>query len=91
MSCGLEIEIEKPEINYIEIETCVENNVNNIEIEKYDMFNVEIITSEIMMVYDLPDNIPLSKILFTGYGTGYSGLDNYLDQYQFDCGYPFNE
>ena len=47
---------------------------------------VEVINTEKMMVSELPDNIPLTKIK----KTGVDGLDYYLDNYDYkiDCGTP---
>jgi hypothetical protein len=60
-----------------------ENN-SILEVESGSMgdithITVEVINTEFIQISDLPDNIPLSKI---------SGLDAYLDNYQFDCGTP---
>jgi hypothetical protein len=48
-------------------------------IQEEVVYNIEVIDTEKLLISDLPDNIPLSKI---------SGLDAYLDEYEFDCGDP---
>ena len=78
------IEITDPQTNLIEVETTYLDIVNNIEIERSDSFNIEIINTEKILVGDLPDNIPMSKIK----KAGIDGLDYYLDHYSFDCGTP---
>jgi hypothetical protein len=80
------IEIE-PNTQILDIETSFIENINNIEIENYQTFNLEIINTEKILFSDLPDiflentfgNINVGRI---------SGLDNYLDHYNFDCGTP---
>lgn len=78
------IEITDPSTNVLEIETSYVDIVNNIEIERTDNFNIEIVNTEKILVGDLPDNIPMSKIQ----KAGIDGLDYYLDNYEFDCGSP---
>ncbi len=78
------IEITDPQTNLLEIETTYVDIVNNIEIERSDSFNIEIVNTEKVLVGDLPDNIPMSKIK----KAGIDGLDEYLDHYEFDCGTP---
>lgn len=48
-------------------------------IQEEVVYNIDIIDTEKILISDLPDNIPVSKI---------SGLDAYLDEYEFDCGTP---
>lgn len=78
------IEILDPQINILEIETNFLETINTIEIERSESFNLEIINTEKILVGDLPDNIPLTKIQ----KDGLDGLDYYLDHYTFDCGTP---
>jgi hypothetical protein len=78
------IEITDPQTNLLEIETTYVDIVNNIEIERFDSFNIEIVNTEKVLVGDLPDNIPLSKIKLTGPDS----VSSYLDSYEFDCGTP---
>lgn len=44
------IEITDPQISFIEIETSFINNENNIEIERYDTFNLELINTDITSI-----------------------------------------
>ena len=78
------IEITDPTTNLLEIETTYLDVVNNIEIERSDNFNIEIVNTEKVLVGDLPDNIPMSKIK----KTVIDSLNEYLDHYTFDCGTP---
>lgn len=58
------VEILEPVNNIIEIETSFLDVVtDNIEIERYDSFNLEIINTEKILAGDLPDDIPISKIV----------------------------
>lgn len=114
------IEILEPTINYLDVSTSFIENINNIEIERSENYNLEIINTEKILWSDLPDNIPMSKISgnlhysriegletfvssFTAsgvnnvkvenllWGDNGIGLDNYLNQYEFDCGLPNND
>lgn len=78
------IEITDPQTNLLEIETTYLDIINNIEIERSDNFNIEIVNTEKVLVGDLPDNIPMSKIK----QTGADSLNEYLNHYTFDCGTP---
>jgi hypothetical protein len=89
--------IDRP-IFYLSIETTVGMSNNSIEIEKYNDYNLELINTERVLASDLPDDIPMSKIVGNlpiqridfgnAYGVGFVGLDQYLDSYDFDCGTP---
>jgi hypothetical protein len=61
----------------LDIETSTIDNLPNIIIELTR-------DSSIILISDLPDNIPFSKIK----KEGLDGVDNYLDNYEFDCGSP---
>lgn len=82
------LEIVDPQINLLEIETSFIDNVNNIEIERSESFNIELINTERILASDLPDNIPMSKIIGSLDVARISGLSEYLDEYEFDCGTP---
>jgi hypothetical protein len=82
------IEVVDPQINYIEVETSFLNYTNNIEIERYETFNLELINTEKILASDLPDDIPMSKIVGNLDVARIEGLDDYLDNYEFDCGTP---
>lgn len=62
------VEIVNPEIYTIAIETSVLCNINNIEIEKYNTTNLEIVNTNIILPSDIPD-ISVDKII---------GLNQYL-------------
>ena len=55
------LEILEPTTNILEVETSFGTIVNNIEIELFDTFNLEIVNTEKILAGDLPDNIPMSK------------------------------
>lgn len=82
------IEITDPVKNILEIETSFGVIVNNIEIEKFDAVNVEIINTEKILAFDLPDDIPMSKIVGNLDVSRIDNLDVYLDSYEFDGGSP---
>jgi hypothetical protein len=82
------LEILEPTTNILEVETSFGTIVNNIEIELFDTFNLEIVNTEKILAGDLPDNIPMSKIVGNLDVARIDGLDVYLDNYEFDCGSP---
>lgn len=82
------VEILEPTINVLEVETSFGSVVNNIEIERFEAFNLEIVNTEKILASDLPDDIPMSKIVGNLSVTRIHGLDEYLDSYAFDCGSP---
>lgn len=82
------IEILEPTITYLNVSTSFTENINNIEIERSENFNLEIVNTEKILWNDLPDNIPMSKISGNLNVARIEGLDDYLDQYEFDCGTP---
>lgn len=75
------LEITDPQVQILEIETSHTHYCNNIEIERYDSFNLELINTEKILVSDLPDNIPMNKIVGNLHYTRIEGLDDYLDEY----------
>jgi len=68
MSNSCYVEIINPEIYTISVETSVLCNINNIEIEKYNTTNLEIVNTNIILPSDIPD-INVDKII---------GLNQYL-------------
>lgn len=71
--------IENSEPDILLLETSFINDIGVVEIEKYDIPSVNIYTGiASLTASDVPD-IPVSKII---------GLNDYLDQYAFDCGSP---
>ena len=82
------VEILDPDTKHIELETSIGNVVNNIEIERSTSFNIDIINTSKVLASDLPDDIPISKIVGNLNVARIDGLDDYLDNYEFDCGTP---
>jgi len=82
------LEITDPQTSILEIETSFIENINNLEISRSESFNIELINTEKILASDLPDNIPISKIVGNLSVARISGLDDYLDDYAFDCGSP---
>lgn len=89
--------VDRP-IYYLTVNSISNDTINNIEIIKYQDYNVEIINSDRILVSDLPDDIPINNIsgnwpitridFGDEFGIGYTGINAYLDQYEFDCGTP---
>lgn len=65
---GCEVEILNPEITSILIETSVSCNINNIEIERYGDYNLEVINTDVLLANNITD-ISVDKI---------TGLKQYL-------------
>jgi hypothetical protein len=82
------VEILDPNINYLEITTSFGDLINNIEIERSTSFNIDIINTSKVLASDLPDDIPITKIVGNLSVARIDGLDDYLDSYEFDCGSP---
>jgi hypothetical protein len=82
------VEIVDTENNIIEIETSYIENINNLEIERYETYNVDVINTEKILLSDLPDSYPMNKIIGNLSVYRISGLSNYLNSYSFDCGTP---
>jgi hypothetical protein len=80
--------VENTQPNIISIETSFLENVGVVEIERFSSPSVNILSrSAIINVGDLPD-IPFSKIIGNLDVSRISGLDYYLNHYNFDCGTP---
>lgn len=71
--------------NILIVESTNEDSVITLE---QNTVIVEIINTEKILASDLPDDISIAKIEFGQFGSGFDGLDAYLDQYNFDCGSP---
>jgi len=82
------VEITDTDTSIIEIETSYTDNVNNIDIERYEIYNVDIINTEKILPSDLPDTYPMNKIIGDLSVYRISGLNDYLNHYTFDCGTP---
>jgi hypothetical protein len=81
------VEIETAQ-NTIDIETSFLDTINNIEIERYETFELQIINTEKILASDLPDNIPMSKIVGNLHVSRIDGLDDYLSTIDVDGGTP---
>lgn len=89
--------VDRP-IYYLSIDTSIDTSFDHIEIQKFNDYHLEIINTEKVLANDLPDDIPMSKIIGNlsinridfedPYGVGYVGLNSYLNTYEFDCGTP---
>jgi hypothetical protein len=76
------LEILEPTTNIIEVETSfIDNVTSSIEIERYEVFNVEVVNTEKILWSDLPDNIPMSKISGNLHYSRIDDLDYYLTQF----------
>jgi hypothetical protein len=82
------VEITDTDTSIIEIETSYTDNVNNIDIERYEIYNVDIINTEKILPSDLPDTYSMNKIIGDLSVYRISGLNDYLNHYTFDCGTP---
>jgi len=81
------VEILEPSVYLIDIESGFVENVNNIEIERYEYYNIDIINTEKILPSDLPD-YPVNRVVGDWPVNRISGLKEYLDNYHFDCGTP---
>lgn len=82
------IVVENTEPHIISIETSFLESIGVIEIERFASPSVNILSSSaIIGVSDLPD-IPFSKIIGNLDVSRIDNLDDYLDEYAFDCGTP---
>jgi hypothetical protein len=75
------IEILDPQTNIIEIETSFIENLNNVEIERYETFNLEVVNTEKILASDLPDDIPMSKIIGNLDVSRIDGLNEYISDF----------
>lgn len=82
------VEISEPQVHIIDIETSFVENVNNIEIERYEYYNIDIINTEKILPSDLPDGYPMNQVYGDLPVSRISGLADYLNSYEFDCGTP---
>jgi hypothetical protein len=82
------VEITDTNASIIEIETSFLDNINNIDIERYEIYSVDILNVEKTLPSEFPDTYPMNKIIGDLSVYRISGLSNYLNQYTFDCGTP---
>lgn len=66
---------------YIEIESTIGADLNDVYLE------IDTCTRPIL-ISDLPDEIPMDIITGNLDVSRIDGLNDYLDQYEFDCGTP---
>jgi hypothetical protein len=80
--------VENTQPNIISIETSFLDVIGVVEVERFLSPSVNILSrSAIIGVNDLP-NIPFSKIIGNIDVSRINNLDDYLDEYAFDCGTP---
>lgn len=75
------IDILEPTVTYLDVSTSFINNINNIEIERSENYNLEIINTEKILWSDLPDNIPISKISGNLHYSRIEGLESFVSSY----------
>lgn len=68
---GCYVELADPQIYYLEVDTSVCCNVNNIEIERYDAYNLNIVNTDIVLATNI-ESLDVSKI---------ANLDTYLQEH----------
>lgn len=73
------LEILEPIVHIIEVESSFLETVGDtIEIERYDTVNLELVNTEKVSVSDLPNDIPMSKIIGNLHYSRIDDLDNYI-------------
>jgi len=76
------VEVVEPVVNIVQIETSfLETVTDTIEIERYDTVNLEIVNTERILASDLPDDIPMSKIVGNLHYTRIDDLDTYINSF----------
>lgn len=76
------LEILEPVVHKIQIETSFLDTITDtIEIERYDTVNLELVNTEKVLISDLPDNIPMSKIIGNLHYTRIDDLDTYIETF----------
>lgn len=79
------IEISEQDNKFLVIESSITSSVNNLEIEKYNDYNLELTNT----VYaNLPDEIPMSIISGNLHVSRIDGLSSYLTTIPIDGGSP---
>jgi predicted acyltransferase (DUF342 family) len=64
------------------------SHLNDITIENFTTYNLEVLNNNGMTQYVLPDSIPIESLVGNLHVSRIDGLDDYLDSYSFDCGTP---
>ena len=75
------LEILEPTVQYLDVSTSFLENINNLEIERSENFNLEIVNTEKITLGDLPDNLPFSKISGNLHYSRIEGLDTYISSF----------
>jgi hypothetical protein len=82
------IELLEPQTTIISLETSYTSELEDVEVILYDSYNLEIINTEKILAGDLPDNIPMSKIIGNLDVSRINNLDLYLSTIDVDGGTP---
>lgn len=82
------VELTDPQTNILTIETSFVEDLDNITIEVFDTYNLEVVNTEKILVSDLPDNIPMSMITGNLDVSRIDNLDEYLSDIPIDGGSP---
>lgn len=64
------------------------SELNNILVENFTTYNLEILNNNGMTQYVIPDSIPIESLVGNLHVSRIDGLDDYLNSYTFDCGTP---
>ena len=82
------IELIEPQTTIIQLETSYTSELGDVEVTLYDNYNLEIVNTEKILASDLPDNIPMSKIIGNLDVSRIGNLDLYLSTIDVDGGTP---
>jgi hypothetical protein len=82
------IELIEPQTTIIQLETSYTSELGDVEVTLYDNYNLEIVNTEKILANDLPDNIPMSKIIGNLDVSRIDNLDLYLSTIDVDGGTP---
>lgn len=82
------IELLEPQTTIISLETSYTSELGDVEVTLYDNYNLEIVNTEKILAGDLPDNIPMSKIIGNLDVSRIDNLDLYLSTIDVDGGTP---
>lgn len=82
------IELLEPQTTIISLETSYTSELGDVEVTLYDNYNLEIVNTERILASDLPDNIPMSKIIGNLDVSRIDNLDLYLSTIDVDGGTP---
>jgi hypothetical protein len=82
------IELIEPQTTIIQLETSYTSELGDVEVTLYDNYNLEIVNTEKILASDLPDDIPMSKIIGNLDVSRIDNLDLYLSTIDVDGGTP---